>query len=308
MNARPTFEEVIEAQNFFALPTPVLVEKDWYVVQALAAIAKIDSSPFQLVFGGGTSLSRAHRLIQRMSEDIDLKIVGKEDPTRGELRKLRALVTEALLAAGFSFDPENRYNRDSKNENRYTIFRLPYEPLSEGQGILRPEIQIEIALWPLRQPAESLSITSFINDAFGRSPELEALACVSVAQTAAEKFVALTRRVAKERNMPHQERDPTLVRHIYDLQILRPHYDLASVAELAKAIMPHDAEIFGQHFHEYRVDSFSETQHAIEALESDPHYGSVYDDFQRDMVYGSKVDFIDGVGLLREVLLCIAID
>lgn len=72
---------------------------------------------------------------------------------------------------------------------------------------------------------------------------------------------------------PHQERDPTLVRHIYDLRILRPHYDLASVAELAKAIMPHDAEIFGQHSHEYRVGSFSETQHAMEALENDPHYG-----------------------------------
>ena len=36
----------------------------------------IDTSPFKLVFGGGTALGRAHRLIHRMSEDIDLKVVA----------------------------------------------------------------------------------------------------------------------------------------------------------------------------------------------------------------------------------------
>jgi predicted nucleotidyltransferase component of viral defense system len=57
------------------LPSPALVEKDWYVVQAIAAITTIAASPFQLVFNGGTALSRAYRLIGRMSEDIDLKII-----------------------------------------------------------------------------------------------------------------------------------------------------------------------------------------------------------------------------------------
>jgi hypothetical protein len=43
-----------------------LVEKDWHVVQALAALARADTTPFRLVFGSGTSLSRAHRLIGRI--------------------------------------------------------------------------------------------------------------------------------------------------------------------------------------------------------------------------------------------------
>jgi hypothetical protein len=55
----------------------------------------------RLVFGGGTALSRAHRLIRRMSEDIDLRIVVDSNrPERGTLRRLRAKVTEALLGAG----------------------------------------------------------------------------------------------------------------------------------------------------------------------------------------------------------------
>jgi hypothetical protein len=33
------------------------------------------------VFGGGTALSRAHKLTKRMSEDVDLKIVSEKNPS-----------------------------------------------------------------------------------------------------------------------------------------------------------------------------------------------------------------------------------
>ena len=82
-------------QEHFGLASPALVEKDLYVLKAMAAIAAIDMQalPLRLVFGGGTALSRAHRLIQRMSEDIDLRIVAEnERPGRGTLRKLRAKI------------------------------------------------------------------------------------------------------------------------------------------------------------------------------------------------------------------------
>ena len=58
------------------------MEKDWYVVRALAAIVAADVAPLRLVFGGGTALSRANKLVQRMSEDIDLKIIADEEPKR----------------------------------------------------------------------------------------------------------------------------------------------------------------------------------------------------------------------------------
>jgi len=133
---------LLEVQKQFDLPSPVLIEKDWYVVTALAAINAADLKPFRLVFSGGTALSRAHRLIQRMSEDIDLKIVSDEPRSRPELRKLRDIVTSALLHAGFQFDPDNAAHRDSGNASRYTIYRLPYTALVTGEGALRPEIKI----------------------------------------------------------------------------------------------------------------------------------------------------------------------
>ena len=70
-----TRQRILEAQTHFGLTSPALVEKDLYVVAAIRALAAIDAAPFSFVFGGGTSLARAHKLIRRMSEDIDFKIV-----------------------------------------------------------------------------------------------------------------------------------------------------------------------------------------------------------------------------------------
>jgi predicted nucleotidyltransferase component of viral defense system len=203
------------------LPSPALVEKDWHVVKALAAISTADTAPFRLVFGGGTALSRAHRLIRRMSEDIDLKIVAENRFTRPGLRLLRDAITDALLEAGFKFDPRNPHHRESGNASRYTLYRLPYSPLAAGEGSLRPEIQIETAVWPLRSPAVELSVTSFVAEALKLPPEVPVIPCASIVETVAEKFVALTRRAGAEFADAGGPRDSTLARHVYDIHVLR---------------------------------------------------------------------------------------
>ena len=53
---------------------PGLVEKDYWATEVLrvAVSSAADAVP---VFKGGTSLSKAYRIIERFSEDIDLLIV-----------------------------------------------------------------------------------------------------------------------------------------------------------------------------------------------------------------------------------------
>jgi hypothetical protein len=58
---------------------------------------------------------------------------------------------------------------------------------------LRPEIQIETSVWASRRPPIDRPIISFIAEAFERPAEVPAIACAAIVQTAAEKFVALTR-------------------------------------------------------------------------------------------------------------------
>ena len=129
MSVDPTLQELLEVQDYFDLPSAALVEKDWYVVRALVALTRADITPLRLVFGGSTALSRAHRLIRRMSEDIDLKIVADTKLTRPVLGRLRDTLTKALLAGGFTFDPDNSEQLVTRNNRRYILYRLPYAPL-----------------------------------------------------------------------------------------------------------------------------------------------------------------------------------
>jgi predicted nucleotidyltransferase component of viral defense system len=291
LNDRPTLQDILEVQRQFRLPLPALVEKDWYVVRALAAIAEADTGAFRLVFGGGTALSRAHGLLQRMSEDLDLKIVGDTPPSRTALRGIRESITAKLIAAGFEFDPSNPDHRKSNFENKYTLYRLPYAPLAAGEGPLRPEIKIETSAWPVRRPTLAKSVRSFIAEGFNRPAEVPEIPCVAIVETAAEKFVALTRRGGAELAGAQKRRDPTLVRHIYDLWMIRDHFALDEAAELARQIMQADAETYGHQFPAYGDDPLAATLRAVDAISRDPEFAANYAALLRNMVYGDAPDF-----------------
>jgi predicted nucleotidyltransferase component of viral defense system len=76
------YEQIAEATGMSAFA----VEKDWWVVQTLSAVFETEISR-QLVFKGGTSLSKAWNLIRRFSEDIDLAINREFFGFSGELSK-----------------------------------------------------------------------------------------------------------------------------------------------------------------------------------------------------------------------------
>jgi hypothetical protein len=78
---------------------PALIEKDYYVTEALRIVANMARD--KVIFKGGTSLSKGWNLIQRFSEDIDIfldprafePVLGKRAIDR-ELKKLRDAIAE----------------------------------------------------------------------------------------------------------------------------------------------------------------------------------------------------------------------
>jgi predicted nucleotidyltransferase component of viral defense system len=279
-----------EVQAHFGLPSPALVEKDWYVVKVLQAIARLDTAPLLLVFGGGTALSRAHRLIRRMSEDIDLKVVSDGGPSRAALRNLRVKISMALRQAGFDIDPTQETQVLSRNQSRYALYQIPYQPKLTGSGALRPQIRLETLVAPLRDAPVVRAVSSFVSEAFQRPPEIEAMNCVSVTQTAAEKFVALTRRVAAERDQAPTARDPTLIRHLYDLHMIQAHFDARETAGLAQTILGPESDDFGGPSPAYRADPLGETLRAVNQLHADKGYAAHYEAFHREMVYDEAAE------------------
>jgi Nucleotidyl transferase AbiEii toxin, Type IV TA system len=292
-----TQRELREVQAYSRLPGVGLVEKDLHVVRAIAALAATDAAPYTLVFGGGTALARAHKLVRRMSEDVDFKIVPRpaapvsRSVLRQQLGALRDRMTDTLQAAGFVFDPSDPSRLKSHNESHYIVYQLPYEASGAGEG-LRSTIQIEMTYASLRLEPVMLPVSSFVAEAQGRPPEVPTIACVSISETAAEKLVSLTRRTAMDlASLSRGEPDVALVRHIYDLHQMRGLIEHGRVAALARDIAAADADIFRNQYPAYHADIAGETHKAVDALQADPVYHERYHRFLTAMVHGERPEF-----------------
>lgn len=296
--------------DFFGLPGTAAVAKDFFVVRAIRILAAIDASPFDLVFGGGTALARAHRIVRRMSEDVDFKIVPRaaapvsRSALRRQLDHLRKRVSAALLDGGFAFDPADKSVAWARDEGHYAVWQLPYGSDSGAGEGLRAAIKVELNYAPLRRPAVMLPVSSFVAEATRQAPEVPQLACVDIVQTAAEKLISLTRRTAMEMAGASRDPDPTLVRHVYDLHMMRTLVEPAEVAALARAIAETDAQEFASQYPAYAADIAGETRKALNALRTDPLHRQRYVRFMADMVHGERPEF----GEAMETVAALAAD
>lgn len=297
MSDSPSREDFADAAAELDLPHPGLVEKDYYVVRALQALRAVDAEGCHLVFGGGTSLCRAHRIIDRMSEDIDLRIAPIK-LGEGARKRFRNEVTQALQACGFGFDPET--DLKTGDSHRYSMYKLRYDRLCDEVGSLRPEVKVEVSSWPLLQEPETCSISSFWAQANGLQPELADMPCVTVTETCADKFVALTRRIGEERHQG-DARDATVLRHAYDLACAQRAFSHDALMPLVLQIMESDRESRGRKFEAYREDPVAVSRASIQALMEDPVYAEGFAAFVRDMVYGKKLALSDCMAVLHDI-------
>jgi len=66
---------------------PEFIEKDYWITHALQRMAQNENAD-KVVFKGGTSLSKAYRLTNRFSEDIDIAIVDADSFSKNQLKML----------------------------------------------------------------------------------------------------------------------------------------------------------------------------------------------------------------------------
>ncbi len=78
-------DAVLAASQRFGIPE-IYIEKDYWVTLVLNKVFHSDMAD-QIVFKGGTCLSKCHQIIQRFSEDIDLVIFRNEDENDNQLKK-----------------------------------------------------------------------------------------------------------------------------------------------------------------------------------------------------------------------------
>jgi predicted nucleotidyltransferase component of viral defense system len=226
--------------------TPFAVEKDWWVSRTLHIIFQMDIAA-HMVFKGGTSLSKAWKLIQRLSEDIDLAI----DPafflgyhgtlTRAQIGKLRKEagrytagiffedLQEAFRARGFqglSFQVID--TGESDQDPRIIEIHYP-NIIPQATGYVSPRVQIEVSCRSLREPFSLQRFGALVDEHFADMDFAEPLfdvPAVDPERTLLEKLFLLH----EEFHRPTAKRRvDRLSRHLYDIF----HLTRAGIAERA---------------------------------------------------------------------------
>lgn len=271
-----------------------VIEKDYYVTQVIHSLSNLENEVFRIVFCGGTCLAKAHKLVQRMSEDVDfkvqLKIGGNFSKSRlkKELKEFRSLVRSALIL------PDLVVTNDvARNEGRYQQITLKYPYSFPIGSALRPDIKIEFTFADILLPTNELEIKTIIEDNFKEinlfSPPITK--CISIDETAIEKWVCLTRRLmAIERGC--EDDDKTLIRHVYDLNAINEANKINSnFIEFAKTIIISDGKQFKNQHPEYAADPSAEIKQSLVLLKDKPLWKERYEEFIEAMVYDSTNAF-----------------
>lgn len=153
---REAFAELmIGAANELAIPTAI-IEKDYYVTIALKRLSdRIDD----MVFKGGTSLTKCYQLLNRFSEDIDLSYTAESGvPGEARKRKLKRAVVEVMEELEFPIlNIEN-----TRSRRNYNCYRAIYPSIFEHAGILKPELVVETYIALLPFPTTKRKVDNYI--------------------------------------------------------------------------------------------------------------------------------------------------
>ena len=222
---KEVFTELIEnAAEIIGLPQ-IYVEKDYWVTHALKCLSESDYAE-QAIFKGGTSLSKAYKLIHRFSEDIDLAVIAshlRDGPRKTLLKRIEE-------AASFGLTPIEGDARISKGSKyRKTVYRYPRYVAGGEFGQASAELLIEINAFATPEPLEVLPVQTLVADALlnqGRTDLIEdygltdfPVQVLSIRRTLVEKLLGIIK------DSYHDDpvgRLSNRIRHLYDIcQILK---------------------------------------------------------------------------------------
>jgi hypothetical protein len=220
MNAPPE-ESIIEEVASIKGISESFVEKDWYVTQVIKKVSEITYQDFQIIFTGGTALSKAHNLILRFSEDVDFRVItpSLRNESKSKQKKILSDFKQTIIASlktAFQIKEDKVFAR---NGNQFVALEIDYPTLFPRADALRPHILVEFTVTGLSLPAIHLPVSSFINELTRQLPEVTSIGCTDPVENSSDKLSALTWRIPN-RVRGQENDDPDIVRHIHDLSIL----------------------------------------------------------------------------------------
>lgn len=215
------FEQlVLRASEYLGIKAEI-IEKDYYVTLFLKELVSVMP---EIIFKGGTSLSKCFHLIDRFSEDIDLNIETETKPSEGKRKHLKSSIIGVIEKLNFTLTNPD----DVKSRREYNRYIIDY-PSVLGAPYLKEKLIVETAVYQRAYPTvrkqagsliyDYLSENGFSNYAKEYDLEPFELNVQSAERTMIDKLYALADYCLAGTIAEHS-------RHIYDI------YKLLSVVEI----------------------------------------------------------------------------
>ena len=292
-NDRELFEQLIlRASEALGIEAGI-VEKDYYVTLFLKGIA--EKQP-DIIFKGGTSLSKCYKLIARFSEDVDLNLECETRPTQGQRKLLKSNIVSVVEDMGLHLrNPDEIHSR--RDYNRYVV---DY-PVVAGTAYLKPQLIVETAVYIRAYPSRRMSASSFIYDyltqidrfdlinEYGLAPfELNVQ---SAERTFVDKLYALGDYYLDHKVTEHS-------RHVYDL------YKLSAVVEInedLKLLAKNVAADRKPHKTCLSVQDGVDMHRLLQEIIDKDAYRRDYDDITSSLLF-EEVDYKTAIAALQSVV------
>lgn len=225
------FEQAIRSTGEQLGIPAIYIEKDYWVTFALNKIFK-DPIGEDVVFKGGTSLSKCFSLIERFSEDIDLVAIRRGQESNAQMKwKLKEI--------GRSLEPELREVKITGLTRKRGMNRKTAHSYQKGfngrYGQVRDVIVLETSWLGYYEPYQKSTVNSFVgqmmlnNQQAQMAKDMQMLpfevAVLSPERTICEKIMSLVRFSNTDEPITDLKNK---IRHIYDLNQLLKEGELTS--------------------------------------------------------------------------------
>ena len=306
------------------LPAQV-IEKDFWVTAILQTVFTLPVAK-QLVFKGGTSLSKGWKLIERFSEDIDIAVdpimlgVPEGDLTKKQIKKLRKtsslfvleqltpMICEEVQREGLHSFITVDAQPNGEGDNTYPEPRQIYlhykSVFNKALTYLRPDVVLEVSARSLIEPTEPIQIKSILGKHLPVLPLTDSVIHTAIpAKTFLEKVFLLHELFSVPGHGMIAEHKS---RHLYDLYVMM-NKDFAKKAVIDDILwesIRHHQEIYTS------VRDIDYTPDVRKRLRLIPRedildtWRADYDAMKESMIYGNKPSFdelLEGMSELQRV-------
>jgi predicted nucleotidyltransferase component of viral defense system len=228
------FQDAVLATSQFLNIPEIYIEKDYWVTVALYKIFHSEIAN-EVVFKGGTALSKCHKLIERFSEDIDLVVLRNDAEKDNQLKKKIRTISKIVESIMPEVDIPGLTNK--RGNIRKTVHQ--YNKLFEGNfGQVREHIVLESTWLGNFEPYTIESINCYIAEIMKAKYQVELigeykleafnLKVLSKERTLCEKIMSLARFSLLEN--PYESLG-NKIRHIYDVNMMLKNIEIKDFFE-----------------------------------------------------------------------------